>query len=117
VEAFRRGLRDLGYVEGKNIVIEYRWAEGRYERLPDLAAALVRLEVDVIFAVVQPAALAARKVGMRPLVAHCHLGPGRLARQTGARARSAEHLATAVALYRDMHMRFWLSQAEGELGV
>ena len=36
VEAFRQGLRDLGYIEGRNIAIEYRWAEGRYERLPDL---------------------------------------------------------------------------------
>ncbi|MDP2602290.1 MAG: ABC transporter substrate-binding protein [Deltaproteobacteria bacterium] len=48
VEAFRRRLRELGYVEGKNIVIEYRYAEGKRERLPDLAAELVRLEVDVI---------------------------------------------------------------------
>ena len=49
VEAFRRRLRELGYVEGKNIVIEYRYAEGKLERLPDLAAELVRLKVDVIF--------------------------------------------------------------------
>ncbi|HXV80163.1 MAG TPA: ABC transporter substrate-binding protein, partial [Candidatus Binatia bacterium] len=48
VEAFRQGLRDLGYVEGKNIVIEYRWTEGQLDRLPDLASELVRLKVDVI---------------------------------------------------------------------
>jgi putative tryptophan/tyrosine transport system substrate-binding protein len=48
VEGFRAGLRDLGYVEGKNIVIEFRWAEGRYERLPALAEELVRLKVDVL---------------------------------------------------------------------
>jgi putative ABC transport system substrate-binding protein len=48
IEAFRQGLRELGYVEGKNIVIEWRYAEGKTERLPDLAAELVYLKVDVI---------------------------------------------------------------------
>jgi len=48
LEAFRQGLRDLGYVEGQNLVIEYRYAEGKFERFPALAAELVRLPVDVI---------------------------------------------------------------------
>src|SRR5262245_31942012 len=49
-DAFRQGLRDLGYVEGKNIVIEYRYAEGMLDRLPMLAGELVGLKVDVIVA-------------------------------------------------------------------
>ena len=48
IEAFRQGLRELGYVEGKNIVIEWRYAEGKLDRLPALAAELVRLKVDII---------------------------------------------------------------------
>ena len=61
VEAFRQRLRELGYVEGKNIVIEYRYAEGKLERLPDLAAELVRLKVDVIVTAGARLHLAAKK--------------------------------------------------------
>jgi putative ABC transport system substrate-binding protein len=50
LEGFRQGLRDLGWAEGRNIVVEYRWAEGRFDRLPGLAEELVRLKVDVIVA-------------------------------------------------------------------
>ena len=60
VEALRLGLRDLGYVEGKNLTIEYRWAEDKYDRLPDLAAELVRLKVDVIVTHTTPGTLAAK---------------------------------------------------------
>jgi len=61
VDALREGLRDLGYVEGRNIVIEYRWAEGRYERLPELAAELVRLKVDVLVTYGTPGIRAAKQ--------------------------------------------------------
>ena len=60
-QAFRQGLRNHGWVEGKNISIEYRYAEGRLDRLPDLAAELVRLKVDIIVTSVTPDALAAKK--------------------------------------------------------
>jgi len=52
--------------------------------------------------------------GMRPLVAHCHLGLGKLYRRTGKRAQAQEHLSTATTMYREMDMRFWLEQAEKE---
>ncbi|MGH8649139.1 MAG: ABC transporter substrate-binding protein [Burkholderiales bacterium] len=61
VEALRAGLRDLGYVEGKNIVIEYRWAEGKYERLPGMVAELVQLKVAVVVAAGAPAIQAAQQ--------------------------------------------------------
>ena len=50
IEAFRQGLKELGYIEGKNIIIEYRFAEAKSDRLPELARDLVRLKVDIIFA-------------------------------------------------------------------
>jgi putative ABC transport system substrate-binding protein len=69
VEALRQGLRALGYVEGKNILIEYRYAEGKGERLPDLAAELVQLKVDVIVTSSPSATLAAKKAsGTTPIV-------------------------------------------------
>ena len=61
VEAFRQRLRQLGYVEGKNLVIEYRYTEGKPERLPDLVAELVRLKVDVIVTTGPGTTLAAKK--------------------------------------------------------
>jgi len=61
VGPFREGLRDLGYVEGRNILIEYRWAEGKYERFPALIAELIALKVDVIVTAGTPAALAVKK--------------------------------------------------------
>ena len=69
IDAFRRGLRELGYVEGKNIAIEYKYAEGRRDQLANLAAELVRLKVDVIVAGSTPAVLAAKKLtGTIPIV-------------------------------------------------
>jgi putative tryptophan/tyrosine transport system substrate-binding protein len=59
-EAFRQRLQELGYVEGKSIIIEYRFAEGKFERLRALAEELVRLEVDVIVTAVTQASLAAK---------------------------------------------------------
>jgi putative ABC transport system substrate-binding protein len=60
LDAFRQGLRELGWVEGQNIVIEYRFAEGKLDRLPDLAAELVRLKVNIIVTVASPGVAAAK---------------------------------------------------------
>jgi putative tryptophan/tyrosine transport system substrate-binding protein len=68
-EAFRQGLQELGYIEGTNIAIEYRFAEEKLERLPALAAELVRLKIDLIVAHTAPAALAAKNATtMVPIV-------------------------------------------------
>ena len=61
LEAFRQGLRELGYVEGQTIALEVRWAEGRTERMPELVAELVGLKVDVLVVGTSQAALAAKK--------------------------------------------------------
>jgi putative tryptophan/tyrosine transport system substrate-binding protein len=70
VNAFRRGLDELGYVEGQNIVLEYRWAEGRYDRLPELATELSQSNVELVVAYGSEGALAAkRSISTIPVVA------------------------------------------------
>jgi putative ABC transport system substrate-binding protein len=61
IEAFENGLRNLGWVAGQNMILEYRYAEGKAERFPALAAELVHLPVDVIVAPPAPARLAAKR--------------------------------------------------------
>jgi putative ABC transport system substrate-binding protein len=78
VEPFKQGLRELGYVEGRNISIEYRWAEGRDERLQGLAADLVRLKVDVIVAASQAAVAAKQATTVIPIVMPTITDPVRL---------------------------------------
>ncbi len=76
VEAFLQGLRDLGYVEGRTIAIEYRWAEGKPERIPDLTAELVRLKVDVIVTSGEPGAPVAKQATSTiPIVFAVHADP------------------------------------------
>ena len=74
--AFREGLRDLGWIEGQNVDIEFRWAEGRFERLPELANELVRLNVDVIVAPTSIYAEAAKRAtAIIPIVFVGHADP------------------------------------------
>jgi putative ABC transport system substrate-binding protein len=72
VAALRRGLDETGYVEGQNVAIEYRWAEGRYDRLPALAADLVGRKVDLIVAVTVPSAHATTAI---PIVFEIGIDP------------------------------------------
>jgi ABC-type uncharacterized transport system substrate-binding protein len=76
LRAFREGLRDLGWVEGQNLVIEYRWAEGRFERLPGMVEELLRLKVELIVAPTSIYTGAARRVTTTvPLVFASHADP------------------------------------------
>ena len=74
LDAFRQEMRKLGWIEGKNITIEYRFAEQKDERLPELAADLVRLKVDLIVVTGLPAALAAKKATTYHTHRDCEVG-------------------------------------------
>jgi len=74
IDAFRQELKKLGWIEGKNITIEYRFAEQKLERLPELAADLVRLKVDLIVVAANPSALAAKKATTTTPIVMAHVG-------------------------------------------
>ena len=83
--------------------------------LGDIATHPDRFDAESGEAHYRQALALADTLGMRPLVAHCHLGLGKLYRRTGKREQAREHFATATTMYREMDMRFWLEQAEAEI--
>jgi tetratricopeptide (TPR) repeat protein len=83
--------------------------------LGDIAAHPDRVEVDTAEAHYRQALAPAEALGLRPLMAHCHLGLGVLYRLAGRRQQAREHLTIATTMYREMDMQFWLEQAETEL--
>ncbi len=92
--------------------------EGQLLRLlGDIAAHPDRFEVDTAEAHYRHALALTDELGMRPLVAHCHLGLGKLSRRTGQRDQARGHLTTATTMYREMGMAYWLEQAEAEMGA
>jgi hypothetical protein len=88
------GLRLLGEVFARRELLDVEAADGHYMQALTLAT----------------------KLGMRPLVAHCHLGLGKLHRRTGDGAKAEEHLTAAATMYREMDMGSWLAQVEAVLG-
>ena len=99
--ARQRGERG---VEGKLLLL-----------LGDIAAHRDRVDAETAEAHYRQALALAEEMGMRPLVAHCHLGLGKLYRRTDKREDAQEHLATATTMYRDMGMTYWLEKAEAEM--
>jgi len=73
-------------------------------------------EVEIAEDHYRPAQALGEEFGLRPLVGHCHLGLGKLYRRAGKREEAQQHLAAATSMYREMDMRFWLEEAEAELG-
>ena len=89
--------------------------EGQLLRLlGDIAAHPDRVEVDTAEAHYRQALALAEELGLRPLMAHCHLGLGVLYRHAGKRQKAREHITMAVTMFGEMDMRFWLEQAEAE---
>jgi tetratricopeptide (TPR) repeat protein len=93
-----------------------RGVEGHVLRLlGDIAAHPDRVEVDTAEEHYRQALALAEELGLRPLLAHCHLGLGALYQRAGKREQAPEHLTTAGKMFGEMDMRFWLEQSEAEL--
>jgi thioredoxin-like negative regulator of GroEL len=105
-EAARQTLEQARQSSWRSIEAHALWL------LAEVDTASERLEVAEVLARYCESLTLATDLGMRPLVAHCHLGLGKLYRRTGKRDEAHEHLTTATAMYREMDMRFSLEQAE-----
>jgi len=110
-EAIAAAERGLGWTRAR----QQRAEETRNLRaLAEATAETTPPDFELAERLDREAAAQAEQLGMRPLVARCHLDLGKLARRTGQRERAQEHLTTATTLLREMGMRFWLEQAEAE---
>jgi hypothetical protein len=114
----------VSYYMSHNALITGHYADARVfsesahdiaEALGDVASRRAPAEAETATSHDGAALALANELRMRPLVAHCHLGLGRLDRRTGQPDRAREHLAAAAMMYREMDMRFWLDQVEAEL--
>jgi tetratricopeptide (TPR) repeat protein len=112
-------IEDAAQVGNQSLDLARKHKQGGHEvyarrLLGEVAARRDPADVQEAEAYYRSAMGLAQELGMRPLSARCHLGLGRLYRRTGQRQESQEHLAIAATMYREMDMRFWLDQAEGE---
>jgi tetratricopeptide (TPR) repeat protein len=112
VEAREAALRALHLARGHEERGDEAWA---LNLLGEIAALANPPDVPTAEAQYGEAMALAAELGMRPLVAHCHLGLGKLYRRTGDLVKAEEHLATAATMYREMGMTFWLEKADAAL--
>jgi hypothetical protein len=108
VEAAQTSRRALEQARGRR---ERGWEAWTIRLLGDIAAHRGSPDIAEVANLYQGSLALATELGMRPLVAHCHLGLGKLSRRTGDRQQAQEHLTAATTMYREMDMRFWLEQA------
>ena len=111
-EAGRLGPQALELARARKSRGQEAWA---LHTLGEIAASREPLDTGAAEGLHREALALAVGLGMRPLVAHCHLGLGKLYRRTGKREQAHEHLTTATAMYREMEMRFWLEKAAAEM--
>jgi hypothetical protein len=111
-EASRLAMQELDLARAQKSHAQEAWA---LHVLGNIAAGREALDPEVAKDHHRRALVLAVGLGMRPLVAHCHLGLAKLYGRTGKREQAHEHLTTSTTMYREMDMRFWLEQTEAEL--